>query len=231
VGLLDDKVVLITGAARGQGRAHAVVSAREADVVICDIDSSIVSVPYEPGGEESLLETARLVESEGRRALAVPADVRSSEQLDEVGTCAIEEFGRIDCLVANAGIWTLGILWELTDEQWQGTIDVNLTGVFRNLRGTRRRHDGGRGPRLPARPLGDRLADRRPLGRGRGTPRPPGAHRDDELRRRLRPSSGPARRSALRGSFTSSWPAAGPGRRRCPTGSWPCCAVRPRTRW
>ncbi|MFJ8531742.1 mycofactocin-coupled SDR family oxidoreductase [Streptomyces sp. NPDC093591] len=135
MGLLDGKVALITGGARGQGRAHAVVSAREgADVIVVDIDAQIASVPYELGTRDQLAETVRMVEKLGRRAIGVVADVRSQRDLDDAVAQGIAEFGKIDILIANAGIISLGPVHELTDEQWQDTLDVNLTGVWRSVK-------------------------------------------------------------------------------------------------
>jgi SDR family mycofactocin-dependent oxidoreductase len=135
MGLLDGKVVLITGGARGQGRAHAIASAREgADVVVVDIGTDISSVPYALGQKDELEETVQLVEQLGRRALGVVADVRSQQEMDEVVRRAIDEFGKIDALIANAGILSVGPVWELTDEQWQDMLDVNLTGVWRSVK-------------------------------------------------------------------------------------------------
>lgn len=135
MGLLDGKVVFITGGARGQGRAHAVVSAREgADIVIVDIADQIASVHYPMAIQEDLAETVRQVEALDRRAIAVTADVRSQSELDAAVAKGIQEFGHIDILIANAGIWELGMFWEITDEQWQDTVDVNLTGVWRSAK-------------------------------------------------------------------------------------------------
>lgn len=135
MGLLDGKVALITGAARGQGRAHALVSAREgADVVITDIGYDIDTVPYALGTKDELAETVRLVEQMGRRAIGAAADVRSQEALGEIVERAITELGRIDILIANAGILSTAPVWKLTDEQWQDMLDVNLTGVWRSVK-------------------------------------------------------------------------------------------------
>ena len=132
MGMLDGKVALITGGARGQGRAHAVTCAREgADVIITDVIDQLPTVPYKLATKDDLDETVRLVEAYGRRVIAVKADVRSQEQLDAAVTAGIAEFGKIDILIANAGIWTLGAFWELTDEQWDEMIGVNLTGVWK----------------------------------------------------------------------------------------------------
>jgi SDR family mycofactocin-dependent oxidoreductase len=135
MGLLDGKVVLITGGARGQGRAHALASAREgADVVVVDVGTDIATVPYPLGQKDELEETVRLVEQLDRRALAVVADVRSQQDMDEAVRRTISEFGQVDALIANAGILSVGAVWELTDEQWQDMLDVNLTGVWRSVK-------------------------------------------------------------------------------------------------
>jgi SDR family mycofactocin-dependent oxidoreductase len=135
MGMLDGKVALITGGSRGQGRAHAVTSAREgADVIIVDIADQMATVPYPMATPDDLEETVKLVEAYDRRALAIKADVRSQQQLDQAVTRGIAEFGKIDILIANAGIWTQAPFWELTDEQWEEMIGVNLTGVWKSAK-------------------------------------------------------------------------------------------------
>lgn len=135
MGLLDGKVALITGGARGQGRAHALVSAREgADVVLVDIADQIGTVPYAMAREEDLAETVRQVEALDRRAISVVADVRSQQQVDGAVARGIAEFGHIDILIANAGIWTQGPFWELSEESWDDMIGVNLTGVWKSAK-------------------------------------------------------------------------------------------------
>ena len=135
MGMLDGKVAFITGAARGQGRAHAVTCAREgADVVIVDVLDQLPSVPYKLAVQADLDETVRQVEALGRRAVAVKADVRSQRELDVAVAAGLAEFGKIDILIANAGIWTMGSFWELTDEQWEEMIAVNLTGVWKSAK-------------------------------------------------------------------------------------------------
>lgn len=135
MGLLEGKVALITGGARGQGRAHAITCAREgADVILVDIADQIASVPYVMATEEDLAETVAQVESLDRRALSVVGDVRSQQQLDAAVAGGIAEFGQLDILIANAGIWTQAPFWELTEESWQDMIDVNLTGVWRSAK-------------------------------------------------------------------------------------------------
>jgi SDR family mycofactocin-dependent oxidoreductase len=135
MGLLDGKVAFITGGARGQGRAHAVTSAREgADVIIVDVADQVETVEYKMARQEDLDETVRQVEALDRRAIAVKADVRSQEQLDAAVATGIAEFGKIDILIANAGIWTTAPFWELTEEAWEQMISVNLTGVWKSAK-------------------------------------------------------------------------------------------------
>lgn len=133
---LDGKVALITGAARGQGRAHAVTLAGAgADVVAFDIaEEKVDTVPYPLASSEDLAETGRLVEEQGRSVLTVQGDVRSQSDLDRAVTQAIDRFGRVDILVANAGIWALAPFWELSEQQWTDMIDVNLTGVWHSAK-------------------------------------------------------------------------------------------------
>src|ERR1700761_2765814 len=135
MGMLDGKVALITGGSRGQGRAHAVTCAREgADVIIVDIADQLATVPYPMARQGDLDETVKQVEALDRRILAVQGDVRDQGQLDAAVTQGIAEFGKIDILIANAGIWTQAPFWELTDEQWDEMIGVNLTGVWKSAK-------------------------------------------------------------------------------------------------
>jgi SDR family mycofactocin-dependent oxidoreductase len=135
MGKLDGKVALITGGARGQGRSHALTFAREgAEIIVCDVAEGLPTVPYPLASAGELADTARMVEDLGRRCLAVQADVRDSEGMRGVVERAVSEFGRIDILLANAGIESFGTAWELTDEQWDEMIAVNLTGVWKSCR-------------------------------------------------------------------------------------------------
>lgn len=132
---LDGKVAFITGAARGQGRAHAMTLAREgADIVALDIADQIETVSYEMATQDDLDKTVALVEDLDRRCVAVKADVRSQEQLDQAVERGISEFGKIDILLANAGIWSLGPFWEMAEQQWDDMIDTNLTGVWKSCK-------------------------------------------------------------------------------------------------
>lgn len=136
---LEGKVALVTGGARGQGRSHAVALAREgAQIVVTDALEDLAVVPYPLARQEDLDETARLVEQEDVRCLAIKADVRSSAQMDTAVERAVAELGSLDILCANAGIWSAAELTEMSDEQWQTVIDVNLTGVFHSIRAAAR---------------------------------------------------------------------------------------------
>jgi SDR family mycofactocin-dependent oxidoreductase len=135
-GTLEGRVAFVTGAARGQGRAHAVRLAREgADVIVSDICAPVSdTIPYPGTTPEDLAETVRQVEAEGRKVLAREVDTRDDAALRQLVADGVEQFGRLDVLVANAGVLSWGRLWELTDEQWTTVIDVNLTGTWRTLR-------------------------------------------------------------------------------------------------
>ena len=133
---LEGRVAFVTGAARGQGRSHAVTLAKAgADVVITDIGEDIASAPYPLATLADLHETGRQVTALGRRSLARQADVRHSGELDAVVAEAVRVFGGIDIVCANAGIGPyFRKTWELTDADWNDVLDVNLTGVFRTVR-------------------------------------------------------------------------------------------------
>ncbi len=136
MGKLDGKVAVITGGARGQGRAHAVTLAREgADIVICDIAAQLPTVPYKLATPENLAETTRMVEDLDRRCIAIQADVRDGSQMREVAQRAVSEFGHIDILLANAGIVSYSHrTWDMPDEQWNEMLGVNLTGVWQSCK-------------------------------------------------------------------------------------------------
>jgi SDR family mycofactocin-dependent oxidoreductase len=134
---LTGRVALITGAARGQGRSHALrLAADGADLVLCDVCAEFETTDYPGATVEELEETVRLVEKTGRKVLARQADVRDLPALQGLVDDAIAEFGRLDIVVANAGVMSAAKAWELTPEQWKDVIDVNLTGVFYTLKAT-----------------------------------------------------------------------------------------------
>jgi len=138
MGKLDGKVAFITGAARGQGRSHAVLLAEEgADIVGIDICADIDTCNYHLGNEEDLEETVRLVEKTGRQMLARKADVRSREELQAAVDAGLEQFGRLDIVLANAGISNFQAApFEASVQAWHDTIDVCLTGVWNTLQVT-----------------------------------------------------------------------------------------------
>jgi len=129
-----DQVVVITGAAKGQGRNHAVAFAREgAKVVICDIARQIpVASPM--GTREQLDETARLVGDAGRPCIALEGDTRNSAEMRKLVEAAVGEFGRVDVFVANAGVAAFGPFVEMSDEMWHEIVSINLTGVATSVR-------------------------------------------------------------------------------------------------
>jgi (+)-trans-carveol dehydrogenase len=130
------KVALVTGAARGQGRAHCVRLAEEGcDVIAVDICGPVETSKIAPATPEELNETANLVTKAGTRVLARQGDVRDLARMEALVADGVRELGsRLDIVVANAGIVTAGRTWELTEAQWRTMIDVNLTGVWTTVR-------------------------------------------------------------------------------------------------
>jgi SDR family mycofactocin-dependent oxidoreductase len=135
MGKLDGQIALITGAARGQGRAHAVRLAGEgASIAACDIaNGSSVGLPYALATEEDLAETARLVEEHDQRCLTVTVDVSDGAQMKAAADQAVSEFGHIDILCANAGVYSFAPIASLPQDEWHRVIDTNLTGVFQSI--------------------------------------------------------------------------------------------------
>ncbi|MDT4930054.1 MAG: hypothetical protein QOF92_2921 [Pseudonocardiales bacterium] len=134
-GRVEGKVAFITGAARGQGRSHALRLAEEgADIIAVDLCEDIKSIDYPLANREDLAETVRLVESLGRRIVAREADVRSIESLRAAVDAGVAELGRLDIVSANAGILSNGQSHELSEETWGDMIDINLSGVWRTCK-------------------------------------------------------------------------------------------------
>lgn len=126
MGVLDGKVAFITGAARGQGRAEAVKLASEgADIIAVDICAQIASVPYPLATPDDLAVTVKLVEDAGARIVARQADVRDQAALAAALQAGVDELGRLDIVVANAGIAPM----QSGADGWRDVVDVNLTGV------------------------------------------------------------------------------------------------------
>jgi SDR family mycofactocin-dependent oxidoreductase len=135
MGRVEGKVAFITGAGRGQGRSHAVRLAQEgADIVALDICEDVEGVENPQASEADLQETVRLVEEADRRIVALKGDVRSSDDVNAAVEAGLSEFGKIDVVVANAGIVTYAGVSEMTEEHWLRTIDINLNGVFRTVK-------------------------------------------------------------------------------------------------
>jgi SDR family mycofactocin-dependent oxidoreductase len=135
---VQGKVALITGAARGQGRSHAVALAREgADVVALDLADQMDTVPYPMSTPGDLQETAKLVREAGRSCLPIVADVRDIHAMDSAVKETIAELGRLDIVLANAGVLHIGGSGETLDEaalRWHDAVGVMLTGVFNTIR-------------------------------------------------------------------------------------------------
>ncbi|ANE81083.1 3-ketoacyl-ACP reductase [Mycobacterium adipatum] len=130
MGSLTGKVAFITGAARGQGRAHAVKLASEgADIIAVDLCDQIASVPYPLASPDDLAATVKLVEETGARIVATEADVRDRDALKGALRAGTEALGdRLDIVIANAGIAPMA-----GEDAWQDVIDVNLTGVYNTV--------------------------------------------------------------------------------------------------
>lgn len=130
-GRVEGKVALITGAARGQGRSHAVRLAQEgADIIALDLCGQVDSVPYPMATPEDLAETVAQVEALDRRIIVAHADVRDYDWLAAELANGVAQLGRLDIVSANAGIASYDVAHELTDQRWADVIDTNLTGVW-----------------------------------------------------------------------------------------------------
>lgn len=132
---LEGKVAFITGAARGQGRSHAVRFAQEgADIIAVDALTDVGSVGYPLATKEDMDETVRQVEALDRRILARKADVRDSAAITQAVDDGVAQLGRLDIVVANAGIASFAPAEDMSDDMWQDMIDINLSGVFHSVR-------------------------------------------------------------------------------------------------
>ena len=130
-GPLQGRVAFITGAARGQGRAHAIrLAADGADVIAVDLCEQIASVRYPLATADDLAATIKLVEDTGARIAARQGDVRDRASLSSALQAGLDEFGRLDIVVANAGIAPM----QSGDDGWRDVIDVNLTGVYNTIK-------------------------------------------------------------------------------------------------
>ena len=149
MGSLDGRVALITGAARGQGRAHAIaMGGAGADIAALDICHDLPYPRYSLASSDDLAETVRQVQTLGRQALPLKADVRSASDMAAAITATIEHFGHIDILVCNAGIADMALTWDITEEWWDIMLDVNVKGPWLAIKFTAphmiARNQGGR---------------------------------------------------------------------------------------
>lgn len=132
---LAGRVALVTGAARGVGREVALgLAAAGADVALLDRCRPLDTTPYPMSSDDELDDVHAEVERLGRRCLALQADVTDLTGMQAAVATVVRELGHIDVVVANAGIFTWGRLWELTEQQWDETIDVNLKGTWITLK-------------------------------------------------------------------------------------------------
>ena len=135
MGRMDGKVVFVTGAARGQGRSHALRLAQEgADVIAVDACRQVETTPYPTATPEDLAETVRQVEVLDRRIVASQVDVRDLDGLTKAVADGMAQLGRLDVVLANAGISTPASTLDMDEETWQTMIDVNLTGVWKTVK-------------------------------------------------------------------------------------------------
>jgi SDR family mycofactocin-dependent oxidoreductase len=134
MGRVEGKVAFVTGAARGQGRSHAVRLAQEgADIIAVDICGPIPNLQYPHATPEDLAQTVKEVEALDRRIVAAEADVRDRDTLRRVLDDAVAQLGHLDVVVANAGICIMAPWDEVTPEVWQQTLDINLTGAWNTV--------------------------------------------------------------------------------------------------
>ena len=135
MGKLDGKVAFITGAARGQGRSHAITLAREgADIIAVDVTQQVDTVPYDTARPGDMDETIRQVESLDRRIIASEADVRDLDALRKAVEDGVATLGRLDIVLANAGINTMAPTLEMDEQMWDTMIEINLTGAWKTVR-------------------------------------------------------------------------------------------------
>src|ERR1700754_1384819 len=146
--LIPGKVALVTGAARGQGRAHAVrLSAEGADIIAVDIAGPLPSsVPYDSPTPDDLAETARLVAANDRKVTTAAVDIRDIDALKAAVDEAVGELGRLDVIVANAGICSPSPWDQITPQAFRDTIDTNVIGTWNTvMAGAHHIIDGDRG--------------------------------------------------------------------------------------
>lgn len=131
----EGRVALVTGAAKGQGRSHCVRLAEEgADVIAVDVCADLATTEYDQGTHEQLAETVSMVRSHGQRALAVEVDVRDAPGMRAAVDRGVAELGRLDLVVANAGVIQIKPAMDITDQDWADVLGINLTGAWNTVR-------------------------------------------------------------------------------------------------
>jgi SDR family mycofactocin-dependent oxidoreductase len=137
MGRLTGKVALVTGAARGQGRNHAVRLAREgADIIAIDVPGGYETLEYAMATADDLAAAAKAVEAEDRRVVTRQADIRDPDALLAAVTDGVAALGRLDIVVANAGVCTLNSWDEVTPARWHEVVETNLTGTWNTISAT-----------------------------------------------------------------------------------------------
>lgn len=144
-----DRVVVITGGARGQGRSHALAFAEAgANLVLADAGVDYETIAYPMAPREELEQTVKDCQNLGAQAIAVTCDVRRADQVQALVDAAVAEFGRIDVVVANAGIVSVVDVVDMSEEAWDEVLDTNLKGVFLTTRAAARQMVGSGGGKI-----------------------------------------------------------------------------------
>lgn len=131
----EGKTFLITGGARGQGRAIALRAAREgARIALVDVAKDVSDVPYPLGSEDDLQDTQRMVEELGAPCVTMTGDVRSQSDMNRFAAEAVAAFGSIDVLCASAGVHSFRPFWQMSEDEWSTVLDINLTGVWHSAK-------------------------------------------------------------------------------------------------
>jgi len=128
---LEGKVAIVTGAGQGMGTGHALALGQEGASVACvDVCKDLPSVPVPGAAEAALNKVVEQITAMGQRAIPIRCDVSKAAEVEAMVKKVVDEFGKIDILVNNAGVCTYAPFWEITEEAWDVTIDVNLKGTW-----------------------------------------------------------------------------------------------------